>query len=71
MIPPREFTRAVRNYLLAHELVRSGDRVVVGVSGGPDSMALLHALHELSPQLKLTLHVAHLDHRLRRLSNKW
>src|SRR5437762_4899582 len=43
------------------------DRIVVGVSGGADSMALLHALHELNQQegWSLALHVAHLNHRLR------
>jgi tRNA(Ile)-lysidine synthase len=40
---------------------------VVGVSGGPDSTLLLHALHTLSQkrQLNWRLHVAHLNHRLR------
>jgi len=39
--------------------------VVVGVSGGPDSVALLLALHELSSSMKIKLRVAHLDHGLR------
>ncbi len=39
--------------------------VVVGVSGGPDSMALLHVLMRLSAELQLEITVAHLDHRLR------
>jgi tRNA(Ile)-lysidine synthetase-like protein len=39
--------------------------VVVAVSGGPDSLALLHALHTLRRQLRVDLHVAHLDHGLR------
>jgi len=38
---------------------------VVAVSGGPDSVALLHALHELSPVLRIELLVAHLDHGMR------
>jgi len=42
-----------------------GDLVVVGVSGGADSVALLHVLNSLSSRLKLKLHVAHLNHRLR------
>ncbi len=41
------------------------DRVVVGVSGGPDSLCLLHVLTQLRPQLELTLYAAHLNHRLR------
>lgn len=48
-----------------HGMLADGDRVVVGVSGGADSVALLHALLALAPGLALTLHVVHVDHRLR------
>ena len=65
-LPPREFVRAIREYCAEHELVSSGDAVVIGVSGGPDSVALLLALHELSSSMKLKLRVAHLDHGLRK-----
>ena len=46
-------------------LFKGGETVVVAVSGGPDSLALLHVLARLAPELKLMLHVAHFDHRLR------
>ena len=46
-------------------MLRSGERVAVAVSGGPDSVALLHALRELSSDLGVSLAVAHLNHRLR------
>ncbi len=49
----------------AHQLVTRGDTLVVGVSGGPDSLTLLHALKILAPELELKLHVAHLNHQLR------
>ncbi len=42
-----------------------GALLVVAVSGGPDSLALLHALSRLRGRLRLRLHAAHLDHRLR------
>ena len=42
-----------------------GASLVVAVSGGPDSFALIHALHALREDLDLELHVAHLDHGLR------
>ena len=39
--------------------------VIVAVSGGADSVALLHVLQRLAPVWQLTLHVAHVDHNLR------
>jgi tRNA(Ile)-lysidine synthase len=65
-LPAREFAAAVRRTIQSHDLLRPGSAVVAGVSGGPDSMALLHALAEIAPDLDLWLVVAHLDHRLRR-----
>jgi tRNA(Ile)-lysidine synthase len=46
-------------------LLPSGATIVVAVSGGPDSLCLLHLLRRLAPQRQLRLHVAHLDHQLR------
>lgn len=47
-------------------MFRPGDRVVVGTSGGPDSLALLHVLAGLRQSHGLTLVAAYLDHGLRR-----
>ena len=55
----------VRETIKKFEILSPGDRVVVGVSGGPDSVALLHILKELAPQLKVSLSIAHLNHRFR------
>lgn len=46
-------------------LFAAGERCVVAVSGGPDSMALLHVMAKLAPILDLFLVVAHVDHGLR------
>lgn len=46
-------------------MLSPGDRVVVAVSGGPDSICLLHLLHQLAPEFELELFVAHLNHMLR------
>ena len=46
-------------------LLKAGMRLVVGVSGGADSVALLRALHARSGELGLVLSVAHLHHGLR------
>ena len=55
----------IKETIASYSLLNSGDRVVVAVSGGPDSVCLLDALHALSAELGITLHVAHLDHRFR------
>jgi tRNA(Ile)-lysidine synthase len=49
----------------AHGLCQPGDRVLVAVSGGPDSMALLHALWELRARLLVELEAVTIDHGLR------
>ncbi len=48
-----------------HAMFRHGDSVVVAVSGGPDSVCLLHLLNELRDEFSLHLRVAHLDHSTR------
>ncbi|MCR4424775.1 MAG: tRNA lysidine(34) synthetase TilS [Firmicutes bacterium] len=60
-----DLVRKVRETLGRHRMVERGDGVVVGVSGGPDSVALLVCLADLREMLALRLHVAHLDHMLR------
>ncbi len=49
----------------AHDLLPAGGTVIVAVSGGPDSVALLHVLRELAPGNGLRLVVAHFQHHLR------
>jgi tRNA(Ile)-lysidine synthase len=48
-----------------HCIVPSGARLVVAVSGGPDSVCLVHALRALTFEAGIELHLAHLDHQLR------
>lgn len=48
-----------------YDMLAQGDKVLVAVSGGPDSVALLHLLHKLAPRYDLRLGTAHLDHGLR------
>jgi len=55
----------VRDTIRKYALLRAGDSVLVAVSGGPDSLALLYCLRALSEELRLRLIVAHFDHRLR------
>ena len=49
-----------------HNLIQKKDKILVAVSGGPDSLALVHKLASLKNTLGLTLHIAHMDHSLRK-----
>ena len=60
----------VLNAISKYRLIEKGDRIVIGVSGGPDSVALLYVLNALRQEFDLGLHVAHLDHKLRKDSIK-
>ncbi len=51
---------------LSHQnLFSKGDSVLAGVSGGPDSVALLHILVQLAPKWEIAIGIAHLNHCLR------
>jgi tRNA(Ile)-lysidine synthase len=55
----------VRRTVEKYSLLSPGDGVVVGVSGGPDSIALLHLLAGLGKELGLRFEVAHVMHGIR------
>jgi len=44
--------------------------IIIGVSGGADSICLLHLLQKLTPHWQLDIHIAHLDHNLRPTSQR-
>ncbi|WP_119067140.1 tRNA lysidine(34) synthetase TilS [Aggregatilinea lenta] len=60
-----DVVRQVRRTLAHHAMIAPGARVIVAVSGGADSLALLELLHSLADEGGWTLHVATLDHGLR------
>jgi len=60
------FVKAVEKTILTHRMLQAGDAVLVGVSGGADSVALLDLISTLAPVFSLKLGVAHLNHGLRR-----
>ncbi len=62
--------QTVKTVLTTHRLVPYGGCVIVGVSGGPDSTALLDILYQLRHELGLRLIVAHFNHRIRKEAGK-
>jgi len=60
-----ELETRVIDFIRQHNLILSGERVVVGVSGGADSVCLLRVLARWQSKLDIKLRVAHLNHQLR------
>ncbi len=67
--PTSDLFPAVKSYIDRHGMIRPGDGIVIGVSGGPDSVSLLDLLSRLRISLDLRLFVAHLNHQLRGLAS--
>ena len=61
-----DIIRKTRSTIAQHRMTMPGDRVIVAVSGGPDSVCLLDVLNRLSQELEINLVVAHYDHGLRK-----
>ena len=55
----------IKRYIEKNQLIRPGDGVVVGLSGGPDSVFLLYALHTLQVRIGFTLRAVHVHHGIR------
>ena len=60
-----DFVEKVQRTIEKHHMLEKGDRVVVGLSGGADSSALLEALYLLKEQYSLSLFAAHINHGIR------
>ncbi|AUA30807.1 TPA: tRNA lysidine(34) synthetase TilS [Clostridioides difficile] len=48
-----------------HNLIQKGDKIVLGLSGGPDSVCLLHVLNRLKKDFNIEIYAAHLNHQIR------
>lgn len=55
----------IRNTITENSLITAGDSILVGLSGGADSVCLTHALYSLKDELNITLYTAHLNHCIR------
>ena len=55
----------VKNAIDKYSLINKNERVLVGLSGGADSVALLHVLLKIAPEMGFELCAAHLNHGIR------
>lgn len=55
----------VEGLISRYNMLTMGDKVIVGVSGGPDSVCLIHILYRLKEKYNLTLYAAHINHCIR------
>ena len=55
----------VLNTIKKYDLIRKNDKIICGISGGPDSICMLDILKDLSKQLKFELIVCHVNHLIR------
>ena len=62
--------QSISNFSLKNHLFENNQKIIVGLSGGPDSIFLLYVLKQLSTTYKFTLIAAHLDHEWRKDSGK-
>ncbi|MCD6449587.1 MAG: tRNA lysidine(34) synthetase TilS [Thermotogaceae bacterium] len=62
--------KKVENFIKEKELIHSGEKVILAISGGMDSMVMLHMLKILSKKICFDIHVAHLDHGIRKNSER-
>ena len=57
--------KRIRETIREHNLIEHGDHMVIGLSGGPDSVCLFHVLLGMAEELELTIHPVHVNHRFR------
>ena len=55
----------LRNFIRSDNLISREDKILIGVSGGMDSMVLLHLLFKLQKEIILKLGIAHVNYNLR------
>lgn len=65
MCVTKNVLKIVENTIETYNMFNNGDTVVIGVSGGADSIMLLHCLNSLKAKYNLKLVVAHVNHKIR------
>ncbi len=60
----------IENFIITNKMIESGDKVVIGVSGGPDSICLLDILRRIcNKDINFEIYVAHINHMIRENAN--
>ncbi|WP_032123603.1 tRNA lysidine(34) synthetase TilS [Clostridium amazonitimonense] len=57
--------KKILEYISKHSMIDRGDKILVALSGGPDSVCLLHILYSLKQELNIEIYAAHINHQLR------
>lgn len=65
-----DITHTLLNTVKKHNMINNGDRVLVALSGGSDSVALLHLLLEISQKYGFSIGAAHINHKLRATADR-
>lgn len=60
----------VESAIIKHKLLSKGENIIVGVSGGMDSVCLFHLLNQFKHKFGIRLIIAHFNHKLRKSSDK-
>jgi len=60
----------VKKIIEEYSMFSPGDKILVGVSGGPDSVCLLHILDRCRKEMALSLHIVHINHGIRKRESK-
>ena len=60
----------VRQTLILHKMIQNGERLVLAVSGGPDSVAMTHVMARLREEISCSLVIASMDHSIRKESSR-
>lgn len=55
----------VKNYIIEKNMIKKGDKILIALSGGPDSIALTHVLYTLKEYFDIQLFAAHINHCVR------
>ncbi len=60
-----QFVKTIQNFAFNNELWKKNSKVVLGISGGPDSACLLDIFSKLAPKYNLEIQLAHVNYALR------